>query len=366
MKKVLIIALIIILLIVLALGGTFLYFKNWYESNLSSVNSVENGKDVKIEIEKGTGSVEIASILEKNKVIKNADVFKIYLKLNKINNLQAGKYVFNNGKDNVKTIVEKIKNGEVEDESVTITFVEGKTFNDFAKVISKNTNNSLEDVYDLIKDEEYIDSLIEKYWFITDEIKNEDIYYNLEGYLKPDTYTFEDENVSVKEIFNIILNFTDKFLSKEETKQLIQSSGLSIHQILTLASVVEKEASNKDDMPEIAGVFYNRLNNGMPLGSDVTTYYAFQIDLSESDLTSEQLNTYNPYNTRHSSMAGKLPVGPICNPSENAILAVLNPMITDNYYFVSDKNGKTYFTQNYSEHTELVKELKEKGLWYTY
>ena len=366
MKKVLIIALIIVLVMILAIGGTFLYLKNWYEDNLSSVNSVENGKDVKVEIEKGTGSVEIASILEKNKVIKNADAFKIYLKLNKINNLQAGKYVFNNGKDNVKTIVEKIKNGEVEDESITITFVEGKTFNDFAKVISKNTNNSLEDVYNLIKDEEYIDSLIEKYWFITDEIKNEDIYYNLEGYLKPDTYTFENEDVSVKEIFNIILNFTDKFLSKEEIKQAIQSSGLSVHQILTLASVIEKEASNKDDMPEIAGVFYNRLNNGMPLGSDVTTYYAFQIDLSESDLTSEQLNTYNPYNTRHSSMAGKLPVGPICNPSENAILAVLNPMITDNYFFVSDKNGKTYFTQNYSEHTELVKELKEKGLWYTY
>ena len=122
MKKVLIIALIIVLVMILAIGGTFLYLKNWYEDNLSSVNSVENGKDVKVEIEKGTGSVEIASILEKNKVIKNADAFKIYLKLNKINNLQAGKYVFNNGKDNVKTIVEKIKNGEVEDESITITF----------------------------------------------------------------------------------------------------------------------------------------------------------------------------------------------------------------------------------------------------
>ena len=366
MKKILIIVLIIILLVILAIGGTFLYLKNWYEGNLKSVNSNESGKEISVEIEKGSGTVGIATILEKNKVIRNADAFKIYLKLNKINTLQAGKYVFNNGKDNVKTIVEKLKNGEVVDESVKITFVEGKTLNNFAKVISEKTNNSLDDVYNLIEDEEYIDSLIEKYWFITNEIKNEDIYYNLEGYLKPDTYTFENKDVSVEEIFNVILNFTDKFLSSDTVKPLIESSGLSIHQILTLASVIEKEASNKGDMPKIAGVFYNRLNNGMPLGSDVTTYYAFQIDLSESDLTSEQLNTYNPYNTRHSSMAGKLPVGPICNPSESAILAVINPDIEDYYYFVADKNGKTYFTKNYNEHTKIVKELKEKGLWYSY
>ena len=364
MKKVLIIVLVLILLVVLVLGGVFLYLKSWYEENLTSVNSIENGKEIKVEIEKGAGSISIATILEKNKVIKSADAFKIYLKLNKINNLQAGKYIFNNGKDDVKSVVEKIKNGDVQDDSIKVTFVEGKTLNDFAKVISNKTNNSLEDVYDLINDEEYIDSLIEKYWFITDEIKNDDIYYNLEGYLKPDTYTFENKDVSVEYIFNLILNYTDKFLS--QYKEQIETSGYTVHEILTLASIIEKEASSSKDMPEIAGVFYNRLNSGMPLGSDVTTYYAFQIDLSESDLTSEQLNTYNPYNTRHESMGGKLPVGPICNPSSSAIEAAINPKITDNYYFVADKNGKTYFTKNYTEHTKIVKELKEKNLWYVY
>ena len=364
MKKKLIIVLAIIIIIILIISGGVLYYKNWYNNNLKTVNSKENGKNIHIEIKSGTRTTEIAKILEENKIIKNADAFKIYLKLNKINNLQAGKYVFNNGKDDVANIVKKISNGEVEDNSIKITLIEGKTFKDFAQKISENTNNSLESIYDLINDEKYIDSLIEKYWFLTDEIKNEDIYYNLEGYLKPDTYIFENKDVSVKEIFNIILNFTDKFLSKY--KEQIENSNFSVHQILSLASIIEKESSNEEDMPEISGVFYNRLNNNMSLGSDVTTYYAYQIDLSESDLTSEQLDSYNPYNTRGPNMNGKLPVGPICNPSESAIEAAINPAITDNYYFVADKNGKTYFSKNYNEHTKIVEELKENDLWYTY
>ena len=366
MKKVLIVVFVLILILAIAIGGTYLYFKNWYETNLKAVSSESLGEDIEVEIVSGTGTASIAEILEKNKVIKNADAFKLYLKLNKINNLQAGKYVFNNGKDDVASITKKLSSGDVQDNSIKITFVDGKTFENFANVIAEKTNNSIDDVYNLIEDEEYIDSLIQKYWFITDEIKNGDIYYNLEGYLKPDTYTLEDENVSVEEIFNVIFSFEDKFFSKEENRQLIEDSGLTVHQIFSLASVIEKEASNKEDMPKIAGVFFNRLDNNMPLGSDVTTYYAFHIDLSESDLTKKQINTYNPYNTRGPNMDGKLPVGPICNPSENAILAVLEPEITDNYYFVADKNGKTYFTKTYSEHEKKVKELKENGMWYTY
>ena len=303
-------------------------------------------------------------MLEKNKVIKNADAFKIYLKLNNKNNLQAGKYIFDNGKEDVKLVVDKLTSGKIKDTSVTITFVEGKTMVDYARVISNKTSNKMEDVFDLLKNEEYIDKLVENYWFLTDEIKDKDIYYALEGYLKPDTYTFEDENVSVEYIFNHILNYTDKYLTP--LKDEIENSGLTVHQILTLASIIEKEASNKDDMPGISGVFYNRLKSNMSLGSDVTTYYAFQIDLADSDLTAKQINTYNPYNTRGPNMNGKLPIGPICNPSSNAIKSVINPEISDYYYFVSDKTGKTYYTKNYNEHQKLVQELKKNGLWFTY
>ena len=104
----------------------------------------------------------------------------------------------------------------------------------------------------------------------------------------------------------------------------------------------------------------------MNLGSDVTTYYAFQINMADSDLTQKQINTANPYNTRHSSMAGKLPVGPICNSSKSSLDAALSPKETEAFYFVADKNGQVYFTKNYSEHTKKIQELKNKDLWYTY
>lgn len=364
MKKGLIIFLIIILILSLVGIGTFFYLKNWYEGNLEAVQKNGKGEEISIEIKKGTSTIQIASLLEENKVIKSADAFKIYLKLNKLNNLQAGKYVFDNSKDDVKAVVQKLMAGDVRDDSIKIAFIEGKTMVDYAKTISEKTNNTMTQVFDLLKDEEYINSLIEKYWFITDEIKNGEIYYSLEGYLKPDTYTFENEDVSVEEIFNQILGWTDKFLAGYRAE--IENSGYSVHQILTLASVVEKEASNSSDMPGIAGVFYNRLRTNMSLGSDVTTYYAFQVDMASSDLTSTQINSYNAYNTRGPNMNGKLPVGPICNPSENAIKAVLLPENSEYFYFVSDKTGKTYWTKNYNEHQKLIQDLKKQGLWFTY
>ena len=104
----------------------------------------------------------------------------------------------------------------------------------------------------------------------------------------------------------------------------------------------------------------------MSLGSDVTAYYAFKVDMGERDLYAKELNTENPYNTRGPNMEGKLPVGPICSPSREAINAAINYTDTDNLYFVADKNKKVYFTKTYEEHTNLIKQLKSDGLWYEY
>jgi UPF0755 protein len=360
MKKIFVFLIVLIILGICAFIGA----KVWYENNLKPVSSTQNSKVIEIEIKKGSTTEKIADTLEKNKVIKNAMAFKVYLKLNKISNLQAGKYEFENGKDDVKAIIQKLSNGQVMDETVKLTLVEGKGIENYAKLIAQKTNNTEEDVYNLLKDEEYIDSLIEKYWFLTDEIKNEDIYYPLEGYLKADTYVFENKDVSVKYIFNYILNFTDKMLTKY--KDQIEDGNLSVHEIITLASIVEKECSIDEYRAGVAGVFFNRLDSNMSLGSDVTTYYAFGKDLAEGDLTKEQINTYNPYNTRGPNMNGKLPVGPICSPREESIEAVLNPDISDYYYFVSDKNEKTYFTKTYADHQKIIQQLKNEGLWFTY
>lgn len=364
MKKFLKVFGIIILLVVVIAVITFLVLKNKYEQSLTPVNSESNSEDIIVEIAQGMSTSQIADLLQEKNVIKNATMFKVYIKLNNVGNFQAGKYEFENGKDDVSSICQKMVNGDVYDETVKITFVEGKTIEDYAKVIAEKTNNTEEDVLDLVNSEEYIDSLIEKYWFITDEIKNDEIYYSLEGYLLPDTYTFENADVTTEEIFNVVLNYMDKYLS--EYKDEIDESGLTVHEILSLASVVEQEGKTDEARQGIAGVFFNRLNSGMSLGSDVTTYYAFGLDMAKDELTTKQLNTENPYNTRGPNMEGKLPVGPICNPSKSAIYAVLNPENTDCYYFVADKNGNVYFSKTYTEHQTIIDELKSEGLWYEY
>ena len=232
-----------------------------------------------------------------------------------------------------------------------------------ARIIDENTNNTKEDVFNLLKDKDYINSLIKEYWFLDESILNENIYYPLEGYLHPDTYIFE-ANATVKDIFKKMLDETDKILTTE--KDNIAKNNFTIHQFITLASMVDSEGVNLEDRKNIAGVFINRLNRGMTLGSDVTTYYAAKIDLGERDLYKSEINSNNPYNTRSAANAGKLPVGPICNPSKEAIDASIN-YTTNNYlYFVADKNMKVYFNETDAGHNKTIRELKSKGLWYEY
>lgn len=354
-----IILILIIAVIIIALSVFF-----WYTNSIKPVANKSNSEaSIRIEIQEGMGIRSIANLLEKNNIIKSAKAMQIYAKLNNVSNLKAGKYELDNS-ENLSQIINHIVKGEVADDTVKITFIEGKNIRWFAKIIAEKTANSEQDVFDTLEDKEYINSLIEKYWFITDEIKDKRIYYPLEGYLLPDTYVFESEDVSVKEIFNVILNFTEKYLNNY--KEEIEKNSLTVHQILTMASMAELEGKSTEDRKEIIGVFYNRLADKMSLGSDVTTYYAFKVDMGERDLTAKELNTENPYNTRHSSMAGMIPVGPICNPSKSAIEATLDYKETDAYYFVADKNGKVYFTKNNSEHNRKIQELKNKGLWFTY
>ena len=358
MKK-LIIGIVAIILVIII--GVFA----WYNGSLKPVSKlpVEENELIRVEIEKGLGTNQIAKVLEKNNVIKSATAMKIYTSLNDVTGLQAGIYDFNNSED-LETILNRIVNGDVAIDEVKITFIEGKNIRWIAKTIAKYTNNTEQDVFNLLEDEAYIDELINKYWFLTDEVKDDRIYYPLEGYLLPDTYIFENKDVSVKTIFNVILNFTDKYLTKY--KDAFANNSMSIHQLLTMASLCELEGKSLEDRKEIIGVFYNRIVEKMSLGSDVTTYYAFKVDMGDRDLTVKELNSENPYNTRGPNMAGKIPVGPICNPSKEAIDATLNYTPTDAFYFVADKNGDVYFTKNNNEHVKMIQKLKREGKWFTY
>ena len=355
-KKVIIIVSIIVALIIIVIGSVF----TWYNISLSPVNK-DDITPYNLEIPMGSGSYTIAKKLKSEGLIKNELAFKIYVKLNKISNFQAGTYNLTKNLS-VKEIVEILQTGKVNGkDTISITFVEGKNMRWVANKIAENTNNSEEDVYALLEDEEYINSLIQKYWFLTDDIKNEDIYYPLEGYLFPDTYQFENKEIKVEKIFETLLNQMDKKLSTY--KEDIEKSKYSIHKILSAAAIIENEAVFDKDRKDVAGVIYNRLKENMAIQSDVTTYYAFKIEMGSRDLYSSEINKYNAYNTRGPNMTGKLPVGPISMVSIASIEAAINPNENNYIYFVADKNGKVYFTRTYDEHLEKVNELKNSGLW---
>lgn len=321
-----------------------------------------DNKDTKIEviIEQGMSVDSILSLLEKENLIRNKFFSKIYIKLGSYN-MQAGVYELSTSMNSMK-IIKLIANGKITTKyNVTLTFKEGQNIRQYISEITSKTNNTESDVYNLLNDKEYIDSLIEKYWFLTDDIKKVGIYYPLEGYLFPETYTFKDKDVSVKEIFSVMLNQTDKILTKY--KSSIEDKNLNIHEFITLASIVELEGKYDIDRREIAGVFYNRLSSGDRLGSDVTTYYAVKKDMGTNPvLLQADIDFDSPYNTRLLKMAGKLPIGAIGNPGEASIEACINPKKTDSYYFVADcSTGSTVFTKTFEEHVSAVNKIKESG-----
>lgn len=358
MSKVIKFLIAIIIFIIVAIIFVFLAYSN-------QISAVSN-ESVKVdfEVKENSTYLTIASELKEKDLIKSELFYKVYIKINNPNNLQKGKYVLDKNMS-VKEIIEVFSKGNnYNPDVITLTFKEGINMRGIVKVISENTNNSAEDVYNLLKNEEYLNQIIDKYWFLTDEIKNDKIYYSLEGYLYPDTYEYLNKDVSVNEIFEKMLNKMDTVLTTY--KEDLLNSKYSIHEILTLASIIELEAAGTDDRAGVAGVFYNRLNNNWSLGSDVTTYYAVKIDMSERDLYQSELDAVNAYNTRSSSMAGKLPISPICIPSLESIKATLYSTTHNYFYFVADKNKKTYFNENYDGHVRTISKLKEENLWFTY
>jgi UPF0755 protein len=263
----------------------------------------------------------------------------------------------------LKEIIDVLEEGNsYNPNEIRITFKEGLNVRKIAKIVDEETNNSYDDFMELMNDSEYIDSLIKEYWFLTDSIKNSKIYYPLEGYLFPNTYAFSSKDVTPKEIVTKMLDEMGKQLEKYKDK--IEASDFNIHELLTLASIVELEGATADDRASVAGVFYNRVKDGWVLGSDVTTYYYLKIDDFKTSLNGNK-NLYtcdNAYNTRCTSFVG-LPVGPISNPGTESIDATINYTKHNYYYFVADCKGKTYLSKDSTEHYNTIYRLKDENNW---
>ena len=340
---------IVLAFLLIVAGGVWLFLA-------SPVNSNDT-KDIEIEVKSGESVTKIGKTLKNNDLIRSELLFKVYVKVYKVNSLKASTYKLNRSM-NLGEIVSTLEKGSnYNPNMIKLTFKEGERITKYAKVISDNTNNSYDDVINTIKDKEYLNELIDKYWFLTDDILNENIYYPLEGYLMPETYHFDNKDVTVKEIINRMLDETEKNL--EPYKSTMNGNA---HYYMTMASIVELEGTNTENRKVIVGIFKNRLSSGFNMGSDVTTYYGLQVPMTE-DLTTEQFASVNAYNTRSTTMIGKMPVGPICNPSKSSIEASVNPTQTDYMFFVADKHGKIYYTKTNAEHEKKIKEIKDNGDW---
>ena len=308
---------------------------------------------VEFTVKKGEGKEKIVDNLKDAKLIKSKYATFVYIVLSGKKNLQAGSYEFSRNMS-VKDIITSLSTGDVVNvkrDEVRITFKEGDTLKHFVTMVANETNIDYDGAIKKLSDKAYLKGLIADYWFLTDDILDEDIYFPLEGYLYPETYNFYKET-SIEQVIRKVLNVTNERL--EPIKSKIENSKYNIHELLTIASIAEKEANTNSDRAMVTQVIYKRLGLNMALGMDVTSYYGVQKEMTEA-ITQLDLNDKNPYNTRVTTFIG-LPVGPICNPSIGSINAALEPADTDYLYFVADINtGKVYFAKTNEEFNVLVK-----------
>ena len=339
----------IILIISASIIALIAIFVGIYFYLLSSVSS--GSTKVSFTVNRGDSKMEIVSNLKDAGLIRNKYAALIYIVLSGNTNIQAGNYELNRNMS-TEDIIKSLANGDiinVERDSVSLTFKEGITLEEYLKILSENTNLEYDTMISEINDSEFLNNLINDYWFLTDEILNSDLYYGLEGYLYPNTYQVHTET-TLNEVVRKMLDETAKKL--DPLKDAIATSNYSVHEILTMASIAEKEAMNYEDRCKVAQVIYKRLDIGMNLGMDVTTYYGVHKSMTDA-LTALDLADNNPYNTRNTSLIG-LPVGPICNPSVESIESVLNPADTNYIYFFADiLTGNVYFTDDYDEFLEF-------------
>ena len=330
-----IIGITIVLLILLAVGYVYIQIGPYNKNSK---------KDILVEIPNGATLTKVSSILEENKLIKNKVLFKVVSKFKEDNNgVKAGKYLLSQKYSNSE-ILDILISGKTYNDGIKVTIPEGSTYKEVIKYLTNKKIGKAEVYEELINNpKEFYD----KYKFLDEK----DIT-TLEGFLYPDTYYFE-KDMSEKDVISAMLKrFSEVYTPELKEKQ--KKMGLTLQQVINMASIIEKEAVKDVDRPKIAGVFYNRLEIGMPLQSDATIQYIF--DERKHIVSYSDLKIDSPYN---SYLNKGLPPTPISNPGIKSIEAALEPEDNDYLYFVATVDGGNNYSKTYDEHLKYVKEYKE-------
>lgn len=342
-RKNLIITPIIIVAVLAALCAGVVF---WYFNSLTPIvkNCDENRcPDIEFTILPGDSVDTIASNLEEAKLIKSPFFFKINLKLSFGDAaLMSGRYILNQGMS-ASDIAKILSEGATGADVFSFTIRPGETIFDIRKNLVK-LGYRTEEIDEALHAEYNVPVLSAK-----------PAGDSLEGYLYGETYEFFN-GATVKDIFETFLLGMDKVVEENDLVNRFAAKGLSLHEGITLASVVQKEA-HTEDQPTVAGIFLNRLSQGMQLGSDVTVSYALDVldpDRNRDDIAvGDAILVDSCYNTRQN--AG-LPCGPISNPGLSAMTAVADPTDTGYLYFLTGDDGKMYYSIDEAGHNQNIRD----------
>ncbi|MCY7186602.1 endolytic transglycosylase MltG [Streptococcus gallolyticus] len=364
------IALFLITAIIIALLTTGFFVYRYVDSAVGALDSTST-EYVTVEIPEGSGNKYIGQILEKAGVIKSATVFNYYTKFKNYSNFQSGYYNLQASMD-LEEICKLLKQGgtaEPEEPSLgKILVTEGYTIKQISEAVTKNTADddsstpfTADDFLSVVQDESFISKMVEKYPKLLANLPSADeATYQLEGYLFPATYSYY-EDTTMEDLVEQMISTMDSYMSSYY--DTISEKGMTVNEVLTLASLVEKEGSTDDDRRNIASVFYNRLNANMALQSNIAILYAMGKLGEETTLSADasiDTSIDSPYNVYTNT--GLMP-GPVDSPSLSAIEATVNPASTDYYYFVADVNtGTVYYAETYEDHEANVEKYVNSQL----
>lgn len=293
--------------------------------------------EVRVQIPAGSSTRQIAAILHSEDLIENEYIFLAYAKLAGYDKkLKAGNYVLSKSLS-LSQLLEQLSKGQAD--VVAFTVPEGYSVEQIAELLAQKGLVNKDEFLDLAKHGDFNNL------YVNNELNVE---YNLEGYLFPDTYHVSPDS-SAEEIINLMLKrFAEIY--DEEAQARAKNIGLKDQELITLASMIEKEAKLDSDRSLIAGVIYNRLKKGMRLQIDATIQYIYK--QPKARLTYKDLEIESPYNTY---LHEGLPPGPIASPGKAAIEAALYPAETDFLYYVAKSDGSHVFSKTLKEHNEAKK-----------
>ena len=352
---------ILILLALIGVGGFYGY--RYAESALQPVDP-SSKQYVKVQIPEGANSQEIGSILEKSGLVKHGLLFTAYVKYKNYSDLKSGYYNLQKSMSTEDLIKALQKGGTPEPQEVVyanLTIPEGFTLEQIAQTVAQLQGDfkeplTAEAFMAKVQDENFIAQEVAKYPKLLESLpaKDSGVRYRLEGYLFPATYTIK-ESTTIESLIDEMLATMDKNLSPHYAT--IKEKNLTVNELLTIASLVEKEGAKTEDRKLIAGVFYNRLNLGIPLQSNIAILYAegkLGQKISLADDVAIDTAIDSPYNVY--TNIGLMP-GPVDSPSLDAIESSINQTKSDNLFFVANvQDGKVYFAATKEEHDKNVEE----------